>query len=480
MKEYRLFIDGVWCAGEPAKTVVIRNPATGAPFARVHQAGRDDAASAVAAAHRAFAEWRRVGPAAREALLLRAAEVIAERTDELRDILIQESGSTFGKASFEIAAAREFLKSAAGECRRISGKTFVSDVPGLVSYCIRRPLGVVVAISPFNFPLLLSLKKLAFALAAGNTVVLKPSEATPVIGLKIAEIFEEAGAAPGVVNVIPGEGAEVGEVLTGHAQVKLVSFTGSTRVGKAIAAQAAANLKKVMLELGGKNPLIVLADADLDYAVETAAFGLFIHQGQVCMAGSRIIVEAPIYEAFCAALGGKAQALKVGDPAEPETVIGPLIRDSQAPFIQALVDAAVAAGARLVTGGRHEGPFYHPTVLADVTPEMEIFHTECFGPVGVVVQADDPAHALELANDNAYGLSSAVLTRNIDHAQMFVDGLEAGMVHVNGPTVHDETNVPFGGVRMSGLGREGGRFSIDDMTELKWVTIQTGRRHYPF
>jgi acyl-CoA reductase-like NAD-dependent aldehyde dehydrogenase len=396
------------------------------------------------------------------------------------DLLIGEGGSTFGKAHFEIPFAANMLRSIAGEARRVQGDVFPSDVSGLLSLAIRRPLGVVAGISPFNFPVVLALKKVAFALATGNTFVLKPSEETSLVGLKLAEIFEKAGLPPGVLNVVPGDGPTLARVLFDDPRVKLISFTGSTAVGRHIAVECAKKGKRVILEMGGKSPLIVLKDADMDYAVDTACFGIFIHQGQICMAGSRIIVEAPIYETFLQRFAAKAKTLQVGDPRDPHTVIGPLIRSSQCQTIDRKIKDAVAAGARVLTGGTYEGNFYQPTVVADVTPTMAAFRDELFGPVAAVTRADNADHALALANNSSYGLSAAVLTNDLQLAMRFALELEAGMVHLNGPTVHDEPTVPFGGVKDSGSGREGGRWSVEEMTEVKWVTIQMGRRHYPF
>jgi vanillin dehydrogenase len=456
------------------------NPANQRPFAKVFMAQEQHMRAAIDAAHAAKTAWGATLAAERERLLMRAADELEAARSEMVDLLIDEAGSTFGKAQFEIGFAANLVRSIAGEARRIHGDVFPSDVPGLISMAIRRPLGVVAGISPFNFPVVLSLKKVAFALACGNTFVLKPSEETSLVGLKLAEIFERAGVPAGVFNVVPGDGKTMAQVLYDDPRVKLISFTGSTAVGRIIATECAKRGKRVVLEMGGKSPLIVLKDADLDYAVDTACFGIFIHQGQICMAGSRIIVEAPIYEEFLKRFAAKAATLKVGDPRDPHTVIGPLIRSSQCPMIDKKIKDAVAAGARLVTGGKYEGNFYHPTVVADVTPEMAAFRDELFGPVAAVSKANDADHALALANNSAYGLSSAVLTNNLQLAMRFALELEAGMVHLNGPTIHDEGTVPFGGVKDSGSGREGGRWSTDEMTEVKWVTIQMGRRPYPF
>jgi aldehyde dehydrogenase (NAD+) len=274
----------------------------------------------------------------------------------------------------------------------------------------------VAGIAPFNFPLILATKKVCLALAAGNTFVLKPSEETSLLGLKIAEVFDKAGLPKGVLNVVPGDGKTLGAVLTSDPRVRLISFTGSTRVGRLIAADCAKNGKKVILELGGKSPLVILKDADLDYAVSTACFGLFIHQGQICMAGSRIIVEKPIYETFLDKFVAKVKTLPVGDPRDPQTIIGPLIRSSQCPMIDGKVKQAEREGARVLTGGTYEGNFYRPTVVADVAPQMAVFRDELFGPVAAVIRASDADHALQLANDTSYGLSSAVLTNDLQLA----------------------------------------------------------------
>jgi acyl-CoA reductase-like NAD-dependent aldehyde dehydrogenase len=474
------YIDGKAIEVSPSAMADVLNPANQKPFARIFMGQEQHMRAAIDAAHAAKAAWGNSPAALREKILHRAADELEAATNDIVDLLIGEGGSTFGKAHFEIPFAANMLRSIAGEARRVQGDVFPSDFAGLLSLAIRRPLGVVAGISPFNFPVVLALKKVAFALATGNTFVLKPSEETSLVGLKLAEIFEKAGLPPGVLNVVPGDGPTLARVLFDDPRVKLISFTGSTAVGRLIAVECAKKGKRVILEMGGKSPLIVLKDADVDYAVDTACFGIFIHQGQICMAGSRVIVEAPIYETFLQRFAAKAKTLQVGDPRDPHTVIGPLIRSSQCQMIDRKIKEAVAAGARVLTGGTYEGNFYQPTVVADVTPNMAAFRDELFGPVAAVSRADNADHALELANNSAYGLSSAVLTNDLQLAMRFALELEAGMVHLNGPTVHDEPTVPFGGVKDSGSGREGGRWSVEEMTEVKWVTIQMGRRHYPF
>jgi vanillin dehydrogenase len=474
------YIDGKAIEVSPAAMSDVLNPANQKPFARIFMAQEQHMHAAIDAAYAARTSWGNSPAALREKILHRAADELEAATSEIVDLLIGEGGSTFGKAHFEVPFAANMLRSIAGEARRVQGDVFPSDVSGLLSLAIRRPLGVVAGISPFNFPVVLALKKVAFALATGNTFVLKPSEETSLVGLKLAEIFEKAGLPAGVLNVVPGDGPTLARVLFDDPRVKLISFTGSTAVGRHIAVECAKKGKRVILEMGGKSPLIVLKDADVDYAVDTACFGIFIHQGQICMAGSRIIVEAPVYETFLQRFAAKAKTLQVGDPRDPHTVIGPLIRSSQCQMIDRKIKEAVAAGAHVVTGGTYEGNFYQPTVVADVTPNMAAFRDELFGPVAAVTRADNADHALALANDSSYGLSSAVLTNDLQLAMRFALELEAGMVHLNGPTVHDEPTVPFGGVKDSGSGREGGRWSVEEMTEVKWVTIQMGRRHYPF
>jgi acyl-CoA reductase-like NAD-dependent aldehyde dehydrogenase len=456
------------------------NPANQNSFAKVLMAGAEHARQAIDAAHAASLTWKNSLPGERETILRRAADIVEAERNEIVNLLIDEAGSTFGKAQFEVSFTVNMLRSIAGEVRQLHGEILPSDVPGQMSWAIRRPLGVVAAITPFNFPLLLSTKKVSFAVATGNTCVLKPAEETSLIGLTIADVFEKAGLPPGVLNVVPGDGPTVGPVLFSDPRVRLVSFTGSTTVGRLVSVECARHGKKAILELGGKSPLIILKDADLEYAIDTACFGMFIHQGQICMAGSRIIVEEPIYEDFLKGFVEKVKKLQVGDPHDPHTVIGPLIRGSQCEFISGKIKTAVDSGARLLTGGTYKNNFYAPTVVADVTPAMEAFRDELFGPVAAVVKAHNSDHALALANDSSYGLSSAVLTNNMQLAMKFALELEAGMVHLNGPTVHDDPHAPFGGVKNSGNGREGGHWSMEELTEVKWITLQLGRRQYPF
>ncbi|MFC7054347.1 aldehyde dehydrogenase family protein [Hansschlegelia quercus] len=480
VRTYKLFIGGEWVRSSRNIIAESFNPADGALFARTQQAGRDEVVRAIDAAHKAFGAWGSSLAAEREKILLKTAEVIERRTPEIRDMLIDECGSVFNKALWEIGYVTDCLVSAAGDVRHVMGETMPVTQPGQISMSVRRPLGVVAGIAPFNSPFLLSMKKIAFALAAGNTFVLKPSEETPISGALIADIFEEAGLPAGVLNVIPGVPAEVGELIMADPRVKLVTFTGSTRTGRKLAIEAAKHLKKFTLEMGGKSPLIVLKDADLDYAVDAAAFGVFLHQGQVCMANSKIVVEAPIFDAFKERFVAKAKTIPVGHPREATSVIGPLIRDSQVTFIDAQLDDAKDKGATIELGGEHEGRYFQPTVLTGVTPEMRIYHEESFGPVVSLIRVEDSEEALAIANDTEYGLSAAVITNDLQKAMDLSMRLESGMVHVNDCTITDEPHVPFGGVKNSGFGREGGRSSWEELTEQKWITIQLGKREFPF
>jgi aldehyde dehydrogenase (NAD+) len=480
LQTHPLYIDGAWRPGSNGTVADDVNPATGEVFARIAQAAASDVEDAITAAHRARGSWAAMLAGEREALLLRAAGIIAREADAIRDLIIEENGSVFMKAPWEVSYAIECLRVAAGCVRRPHGDTFPASAPGQLGMTIRQPLGVIAGIAPFNSPFLLTMKKVAFALAAGNTFVLKPSELTPLSGLKIAAVFHEAGLPPGVLNVIPGPAALIGERFTSDPRVKMVTFTGSVKVGRQLAADCGRSMKRVTLEMGGKNPLVVLKDADLDYAVDAAAFGIFFHQGQVCMASSRVIVEAPLYEAFLAKFVAKARTIRVGDPRDPGTVIGPLIRPAQCDFIAAQIRDAVAKGATLCCGGTHQGPYFAATVLAGVTPAMDVYGTESFGPVTSVLCASDFEHALYLANDTRAGLSSALVTNDMQKALDFALRSEAGMVHINDTTISDEPHIDFGGVKDSGFGREGGMASIAEMTEVKWITFQMGKREFPF
>lgn len=477
--EYQLYINGEWKNTVTGYISQDKNPADDSIFAQVHFAGREEVDEAIASAQKAWKPWANTAADEKERILLKAADWMQEHIDEVADVLMGESGSAFGKAYFEAGFAVDILRAAAGECRRVFGEV-QQQAPGEISMIRRLPLGVVAGIAPFNFPLLLALKKVAFALAAGNTFVLKPASATPVSGVMIAKALDAAGLPKGVFNLVPGSGEAVGKMLVEDERIRMVAFTGSTAVGKGIAAKASQRLKKYTLEMGGKNPLILLKDFDVEQAVKIAGFGAFFHQGQICMCTSRMIVEEPVYDQFCEKFTAYARTMKVGDPHQQDTIIGPLIKQEQCQIIDSQIKDAVSKGAVLLTGGTHEGNYYQPTVLSNVTPDMRIFYEESFGPVTSIIKAKDERDAVRLCNDNEYGLSSSLLTNDLSKAMALSLDMEAGMVHINNATVSDNSTVAFGGVKNSGVGREGGSYSIDEFTELKWITVQYMPAQFPF
>ena len=477
--EYQLYINGEWKNTVTGYISQDKNPADDSIFAQVHFAGREEVDEAIASAQKAWKPWADTAADEKERILLKAADWMQEHIDEVADVLMGESGSAFGKAYFEAGFAVDILRAAAGECRRVFGEV-QQQAPGEISMIRRLPLGVVAGIAPFNFPLLLALKKVAFALAAGNTFVLKPASATPISGVMIAKALDAAGLPKGVFNLVPGSGEAVGKMLVEDERIRMVAFTGSTAVGKGIAAKASQRLKKYTLEMGGKNPLILLKDFDVEQAVKIAGFGAFFHQGQICMCTSRMIVEEPVYDQFCEKFTAYAKTMKVGDPHQQDTIIGPLIKQEQCQIIDSQIKDAVSKGAVLLTGGTHEGNYFQPTVLSNVTPDMRIFYEESFGPVTSIIKAKDERDAVRLCNDNEYGLSSSLLTNDLSKAMALSLDMEAGMIHINNATVSDNSTVAFGGVKNSGVGREGGSYSIDEFTELKWITVQYTPAQFPF
>ena len=479
MKEYKLFLAGEWVETESGSIIDDVNPADGSVYARVHTAGPKELETAIVKGLEAQKAWAKLLPEEREKVLLKAADYMEQNVDRFTQILIDESGSCFMKAIDEVLQTVNIFRAAAGECRRVDGGIVPAEAGGELSYWKRQPLGLVAGIGPFNYPLLLSANKAALALAAGNACILKPASDTPLAGVMLAECLEAGGLLKGVFSSIPGPGPVIGDKLVEDERIKMIAFTGSTAVGSQIAVKAASHLKKYALEMGGKNPLIILKDVDMDKAVEAALFGAFFHQGQICMASNRLIVEEPVYDAFCEKLLARVKALKVGDPHDPATIVGPLIRADHCSHVDAQIKDAVSKGARLLCGGTHEGSFYQPTMLVDVTPEMDIFFEESFGPIAVVVKAKDAEDALSLCNNNKYGLSSAIMTNDLSIAMDFVDRMEAGMVHVNDSTVSGSRRAPFGGVKRSGIGRENSAFSIEEFTEMKWITVRFADKPFP-
>jgi acyl-CoA reductase-like NAD-dependent aldehyde dehydrogenase len=445
---------------------------------------RDDAKRAVAAAAEAFPAWAAAPPAARQGVFLRAADVLESRRDEIVDLLARETGCTFGFGMFQMHFTPGLLRQAAASAYGPIGEVIPSDVPGAMAMGLRQPVGVVGAIAPWNAALILSLRSITAPLAFGNSVVLKPSEWSPISGgLLWGEIFADAGLPAGVLNIVthaPGQAAGIGDELVENPAVRRLNFTGSTGTGRRLAEAAGRNLKRIVLELGGSNPLVVLGDADLQYAVDAAAFGSFLHQGQICMSARRIIVERSIADAFTEKLIAKTAGLKVGDPKERDTIIGPLINGQALSTVAARVQDAVDRGARVLVGGEAAGPCYRPTLVTDVPADSPFAMEETFGPVASIEVVDDADAAIERANATGYGLSAGIITGDLERGMALARRIESGIVHVNDQTVGDEPQMPFGGVKDSGWGRFGGRAAMDEFTELRWVTVQSGTRHFPF
>jgi vanillin dehydrogenase len=477
-----LFINGEWVAAKGGAEFPVYNPATGEVWGNVADASREDAAAAIAAAKEAQPGWAALSHSQRARIVARAGDVLEARQKELQEIIVDEGGSWIGKAMFETGYSAGVYRAAAAAAYQVTGEILPSD-HGKLSLVVREPLGVVTVISPWNFPVILSSRGFAVALAVGNAVVLKPSEETPVAGgLFLAEILEEAGVPKGVFNVVTcsrDNVSEVGDELLANPAVRGVSFTGSTAVGRQLAAKAGSLLKKCVLELGGKDALIVLEDADIEHAVNAATFGSFMHQGQICMSVERVIVHRAIAEEFTDKFVNNAKKLKVGNPRELGNCIGPIINQKQLDKIREQVDDAVAKGAQVLCGGKNQGLFFEPTVLGKVTPDMLVYREETFGPVAPIIVADSEDQAVEIANDSQYGLSAGIITRNEERGLAVARRLHTGMAHINDSSVNDEPHVPFGGVGASGLGRHGGRPGIDQFTEMRWITLERGGRHYP-
>lgn len=476
---YKLFTGGDWKKASGG-TFPDYNPSTGDVWNEIADATREDAQAAIEAAAAAFPKWSATPHPERARLINKAADILEQRKADIADIIVDEGGGWIGKAMFEIGYVVGLLRASAAAAYQVHGEVLPSE-HGKVMLVDRVPLGVVSVISPWNFPLLLSTRGIGVAMAVGNTVVLKPSEETPVAGgVFLAEIFEEAGLPKGVLNVITcsrANVADVGEELVTNPKVKGISFTGSSAVGREIAREAAYHLKRFGMELGGKDALIILDDADLDKAIDAATFGSFMHQGQICMSVERIIVDASIADKFTKAFVKRAKKLGVGDPRR--NPIGPVINQKQRDKIHEHVTEAVEKGADLLVGGTYEGLFYYPTVLANVKRTMRVFREETFGPVAPIIRVKNEEEAIAVANDSDYGLSAGIITRDEERGLRVARRLETGIAHVNDSSVNDEPHVPFGGVKSSGIGRHGGRASIELFTETRWLTLERGGRHYP-
>lgn len=476
-----MIIGGKHVAAASGRAFERIDPITGAVATRAPAAQAADALAAADAAAAAFPAWSALGPTARRMALLKAADGLESAAPRFIERMAGETGATQGWAGFNVMLAARMLREAAAMTTQISGEVIPSDKPDCIAMAVRRPAGVVLGVAPWNAPVILGVRALAMPLACGNTVVLKASEICPGTHVLIGEVFAAADLLPGAVNVVtnaPEDAPAVVDALIGHPAVRRVNFTGSTRVGRIVAEACARRLKPVLLELGGKAPLVVLDDADLDAAVDAAVFGAFMNQGQICMSTERIVVDERVADAFVERLAMRAARLVAADP-RSGAALGSVVGAEAAERLRALVQDAVAKGARVRAGGEARGTLVNATVLDGVTSGMRIYGEESFGPLVSVVRVRGDEEAIRVANDTEYGLSAAVFGRDIARALRVAGRIESGICHVNGPTVHDEAQMPFGGMKHSGYGRFGGKAAIDEFTELRWITIENGAQHYP-
>lgn len=476
----RQFINGQWREGASTSTISNYNPYTGEELMTIQGANQADLDDAYLAAQQAQVIWEATPLAEKKLRFERLVEVLQEKRADIIQWLIQESGSTRIKATAEFESSVKMVKESASFLTRITGQILPSYVPNKENRVYRTAKGVVGVIGPWNFPFLLSMRSIAPAIATGNSVVIKPASDTPVTsGLLFGDIFEAAGFPAGLVNVIVGRGSEIGDAFVSHPIPSLISFTGSTEVGRRIGEIAGGNLKDVALELGGNNAMVVLKDADIERAAKAATFGKFMHQGQICMALNRIIVDAEIYDAFVEKFVAIVKTLRTGDPADPQTFIGPLINKQQIDRIQQDVQASIAQGATIALDGPVNNLLMPPVVLTNVTNDMPIAKNEIFGPVACIIKAQDEAHAIDIANDSPYGLSGSVFTADVHHGVEVGKKIKTGMIHINDQSVNDEAHVSFGGEKESGIGRFNGEWAIDKFTTTKWIGVQNGYREYP-
>jgi methylmalonic acid semialdehyde dehydrogenase len=486
MQTYRNFINGQWAESTSSRTIENVNPAnTDDILGVVRQATRDEARSAVEAAHEAFRSWRSTPAPTRGRIVARAARLMEDHKEELAQLLTREEGKTVSESRGELQRSINVAEFCAGEARRLNGETIQSELQSNFAYTIRQPLGVVACITPWNFPVAIPVWKIAPALVAGNSVVFKPASLTPASAVRIVELFEEAGIPPGVLNLVLGSGSDVGDEILSHPAVKAVSFTGSNEIGIRLYEQVSRRGAKVQCEMGGKNPVVVLEDADLDLAVESTAQGAFGSCGQRCTATSRAVVVDDVADEFVARITARAKSMRIGNGADSATEMGPSVDESQFKTVLSYIDIAREDGAELVCGGSRatgngldKGYFVNPTVFDRVTPDMRIAREEVFGPVLSVLRVKDFDEAMRVANDSEYGLSSSIFSNDASRIFRFVDEIETGMTHINSPTTGGEAHIPFGGIKATGIGdREQGSTALDFYTELKVVYVDyTGRK----
>jgi acyl-CoA reductase-like NAD-dependent aldehyde dehydrogenase len=475
-----LLLNGQTMAASNGATFERRNPATGEVATRAAAATLDDVDAAISAAQAAFPAWSTLAPGARRALLSKAADKMEALRGQFVEAAVAECGGAPMWYQFNVTLASNMLREAAAMTTQIAGEVIPSDVPGSLAMGVRQACGVVVGIAPWNAPIILGTRAVAMPLACGNTVILKASELCPALHRLIGQVFVDAGFPQGVVNVItnaPSDAPQIVERLIAAPSVRRINFTGSTKVGRIIAQTAAKHLKPVLLELGGKNPVVVLDDADLDAAVEAAAFSAFFNQGQICMSADRILVDRKIAPAFVEKLAAKTATLKA---ARSDAPLAGMVDPSAAARVESMLQDARARGAKVTQSGTGvDGNIMQPAIVDEVTPDMLVYQEESFGPIVSVLRFDSDEEAIRMANDSEYGLSSAVFSRDIGRAMAVAQRIESGICHINGPTVHDEAQMPFGGVKGSGYGRFGGKAAIAEFTDLRWITVQTTPRHFP-
>ncbi|WP_164667694.1 aldehyde dehydrogenase family protein [Virgibacillus doumboii] len=475
------YIAGKWREGQSKNLLVDKNPYNGKVITEFKMASVSDVDLAYKSALEAKEEWGKVNPYKQRDILENAVKYIEDNEEEIVNIIIDELGGTRLKAAFEIGLVKDMIKESATFPLKMEGKILPSVENGKENRLYRMPAGVVGVISPFNFPFFLSMKSVAPAIGAGNGVVLKPHEETPIMGgTLIAKIFEEAGIPKGLLNVVATDIKEIGDSFVEHPIPRIISFTGSTKVGSHIGQLAVKNFKKPLLELGGNSAFIILEDADLDYAVNAAAFSRFTHQGQICMSANRILVQKSIYDDFVTRYKEKVSSLKTGDPRDPETIIGPVVNDRSAENLKAIIDKGIEQGANPVLKGDISGNMVEPTILTDVSADMDLAQEELFGPVVGIMPFETEEEAIDIANDTRFGLSGAVHTSNVERGVEFAKKVETGMIHVNDITINDEPIVAFGGEKQSGLGRLNGEWSLDEFTTMKWISVNYQQRQLPY
>jgi acyl-CoA reductase-like NAD-dependent aldehyde dehydrogenase len=481
--EVQLLIDNRQVPAGSGKTFERRNPISGDVVTKSAAAGVVDAERAAASAGEAFKTWSRTGPTEKRRILLAAADKLEAKIGEISQAMAAEIGASGLWGGFNVMAAANLIREAASLTTQIQGETIPTDKPGALSMTVRQPVGAVLSIVPWNGPVILAARAIAYPIACGNTVVFRASELSPKTHALIADAFVEAGLPEGVLNFVvnaPDDAADVIDSLISHPAIRRVNFTGSTRIGRIIAEKAGRNLKRCLLELGGKAPLVVLDDADIAGAVNAAIFGSFLYQGQICMSTERFVVDEKVADQFVDAFVERATTLVADDPiTNPGCVVGPMIDASSGTRINAMIDDALAKGARIVVGGKADGASMPATIVDHVRPGMTIYDEETFGPVTTIVRVNGVDEAIRVANDTEYGLAAAVFGRDAHRALNVALRIDAGHVHVNGATVQNEPQAPYGGMKNSGYGRFDGRAVIDEFTELKWVTVEPSDQPYP-